>query len=109
MACCALAVFLIGQLYAWFGAVRDRLGRRAAPRVTSAAAAWRPAVLVASNAPKVGLIRNATWRQRSVFAAFLLSFVGLGTAIAAHASDSVSPIDIRARLADPANWCGAPF
>lgn len=102
MVCCALAVFLLGQLYGAIAWVRGRMGLDSAKTTANAASSWRPEGSV--EAPALG--SRASFRPAAFV--YLASFAALGAAIVGFSQ--TTPEDqaahVRAMLSDPIHWCG---
>lgn len=108
MVCCALAVFLIGQIYALYGAVKVRLGQRESELAFGASAsAWRASIV--SPGPLPARPRAAGRHRLRIGMALAISLFGLGVAAVVRANELRQPVNIQALLADPRNWCGSHF
>src|SRR4030095_7362070 len=108
MACCALAVFLLGQLYVAYELLAKRLGiSLPVDTARTGAAAWRPG-LSPDKAPSARRVKwlFATPRRRIALVGVLSLTLALSVFSLSiiRAADAV-PADIRALLSDPKNWC----
>jgi len=98
MACCAFAIFLLGQLYAAVAAIHDWLGFREKAGRDNMAASWRRGDMP---------VRATGWRWSSTRGVCLLSLAGLLVTTSvfiwpgyAHAGNG------EASAAAHAGWCG---
>ena len=104
MACCALAVFLIGQIYGLVAAVRERLGIAVPMAEHAAAASWRP-----GKATTLPVASRSATRLRPATAIWLASFGALALAVFAFARTTPEEraAHFREMIENPVNWCGA--
>jgi hypothetical protein len=108
MVCCALAVFLFGQLYVAYELLAKRLGiSLPADTARTGAAAWRLG-LSPDRAPSARRVKRlfATRGRRIAIVGMLSLTLALGVfgLSIMRAADAV-PADIRALLSDPKNMC----
>ncbi len=95
MACCAFALYLLTQLLAPLGWLRDRL--IGAPTATaSASVAWSPGATASATATAMAIAAPVSRRRGLLLAILALEIVGAGVAVAAPAA---LPADDAARLA----------
>jgi hypothetical protein len=108
MACCALAVFLLGQLYVAYELLAKRLGIvMPSDGARTGAADWRPG-LSADRAPPALLARTlfATRGRRIAIIGTLSLTLALGAfGLSIIRAADAGPVDIRALLSDPKNLC----
>lgn len=100
MACCAFAIFLLGQIYGAVAVVRRWLGLRDLDSgLHRGAATWRPGAA----AGEIATIANRPFSAKRIW---LGSFAGLAIGVAAVGlSPAVEAKDMRAFLAEHAPWC----
>lgn len=106
MACCAFAVFLIGQMYMAVEAFWRMLGlSKRDPAQEVAACDWYPGMPSAIPARRASLFPQWFGLGKRVGLAACLSVGAL--LVVALTRPSQQPFDIRAFMADPAHWCHA--
>lgn len=101
MACCAFAIFLLGQIYGGVAVVRRWLGLRdSGSELHRGAATWRPGAA----AEEIATIASRPLTAKRIW---LASFAGLAVGVAALGlSPAVEGKDMRAFLSEHAPWCG---
>lgn len=102
MACCAFAVFLIGQLYGFVAAIRGWLGWGSVRSVPiNAAVSWRAGV-------EPMPVQAGSRKQGRAMAIRLLSFAALGVGIAALfiGGPADNADHLLHLLTDPTSLCG---